>query len=182
MASVYELGIQLSVSMRKAYGRLRYSSESWSRDVGLGSRRVLCMASGVSSPGPGLVVSERSFDLRLWVSLCSSVISNSLGTIICWGTLASVWGLGSVLVLSCLGSACCDIVLVIRNGSSFVVSVYVGWVVKWVIPSSNITSRERKVELVSLSSSLYPSRLKYPRSTVFTDRGYNFDRFKSTGM
>jgi len=32
------------------------------------------MASGVFSPGPGLVVSEGLFDLRLWVSLCSSVI------------------------------------------------------------------------------------------------------------
>jgi len=125
---------------------------------------------------------EGSFDLRLWVSLYSSVIGNGLGAIICWGMLASVWGLGSVLILSCLGSACHDIVSVIRNGSSFMVSMCVGWVVKWVIPSSNITSWEQKVEPVSLSSSLYPSRPKYSRSTVFMDRGYNFDRFKSTGM
>jgi len=38
------------------------------------------MASGVFSPGPRSVVSEGSFDLRSWVSLCSSVIGNSLGT------------------------------------------------------------------------------------------------------
>ena len=182
MALVYELGIQLSMSMRKACGWLRYSSESWSRDVGLGSRHVLCMASRVSSPGPGSVVSERSFDLRSWVSLCSSVIGNGLSAIICWDTLASVWGLGSVLVLSYLSSTCCNIVSVVRNGSSFMVSVYIGWVVKWVIPSLNIILREWKVEPVSLLSSLYLSQPKYPRSTVFTDCGYNFDRFKSTGM
>ena len=157
MASVYELGIQFFVSMRKACSQLRYSSESWSRDVGLGSWCILCMASGVSSPGPGSVVSEGSFDLRSWVSLCSSVIGNGLGAIICWGMLALVWGLGSVLILSCLGSACHDIVSVIRNGSSFMVSMCIGWVMKWVIPSLNITSWEWKVEPVSLSSSLYPS-------------------------
>jgi len=140
--------IQLSVSMRKACGRLRYSSESWSWDVGLGSRHVLYMASGVFSPGPGSVVSKGLFDLRSWVSLCSFVIGNGLGAIICWGTLVSVWGLGSVLVLSCLGSACRDIVSVIGNGSSFMVSMCIGWVVKWVIPSSNITSWERKVKPV----------------------------------
>jgi len=182
MVLVYELGIQLSMSMRKACGRLRYSSESWSQDVDLGSWCVLRIVSRVFSPGPGSVVSKRSFDLRSWVSLCSSIIGNGLGTIIYWGTLASVWGLGSVLVLSCSGSTCHNIVLVIRNGSSFMVSVCIGWVVKWVIPSSNITSREQKVEPVSLSSSLYSSWLKYPRSTVFTDHRYNFDRFKSTSM
>jgi len=73
----------VSVSVRKACGRLKYSSESLSRDVGLGSRQFLRMASGGSLAGSRFEVIGGLSGTETWVPLCRSVIDIGLGAISC---------------------------------------------------------------------------------------------------
>ena len=71
----------MSVSVRKACGRLKYSSESLSWNVGLGSQRFLRMASEGLLAGSRFEVIGGLSGAETWVPLCRSVIDIGLGAI-----------------------------------------------------------------------------------------------------
>ena len=139
--------------------------------MGLGSQWLLQMASGVLFTGvsfsscPSLVVAVvlcKSLSVcRVWSLLCNSVIGNGLGAVSCWSVPVRPWVL---LVIVCSGvlSGFCMPSTTKKGLLSSKISIWVGCIVKLVVPFSNMTSWDRKTEPVSLR--------------------YSFERFRSAGI